>query len=32
MLGLARVTHEAKMELDLQIDERRVKVVARCRR
>ena len=32
MLGLARIAHEAGMQLRTDIDERRVKVSARCRR
>jgi len=32
MLGLARVTHEAGLMLDLQVQERRVSVTAQCRR
>ena len=32
MLGLARVVHEAAMELSVQVDERHVKVTARCPR
>lgn len=32
MLGSARVVHEAAMVLDVQVDERRVKVAALCPR
>lgn len=32
MLGLARVTHEVGLTLDLQVDERRIAVTAQCRR
>lgn len=32
MLGLARVVHEAAMDLDIQVDGRRVKVTASCAR
>ena len=32
MLGLARVTHEVGLTLDLQVQERRVSVTAQCRR
>ncbi|HKO51621.1 MAG TPA: hypothetical protein VJV79_28120 [Polyangiaceae bacterium] len=32
MLGLARVSHEAGLTLDLQVQERRVAVTAQCRR
>jgi len=32
MLGLARVSHEAGLTLDLQVNERRVSVTAQCRR
>jgi len=32
MLGLARVTHEAGLTLDLQVQDRRVSVTAQCRR
>lgn len=32
MLGLARVSHEVGLTLDLQVNERRVSVTAQCRR
>jgi hypothetical protein len=32
MLGLARVTHEVGLTLDLQVQERRISVTAQCRR
>jgi hypothetical protein len=32
MLGLARVTHEAGLTLELQVQDRRVSVTAQCRR
>ena len=32
MLGLARVSHEAGLALDLQVQERRIAVTAQCRR
>jgi len=32
MLGLARISHEAGLTLDLQVNERRVSVTAQCRR
>lgn len=32
MLGLARVSHEAGLTLDLQVQDRRVSVTAQCRR
>jgi hypothetical protein len=32
MLGLARVAHEASMQIDLQVDERQVRITAHCKR